>query len=93
MAQQKKTNETTDHDTIKKWVEEREGKPSVVTRDGNPTELLRVDFPGYAEENLEEISWDEWFDIFEENELQFLYQEETSEGEKSNFNKLIRRDS
>lgn len=90
MAQQK-TKETTDHDTIKNWSSEREGKPSVVTDDGNRTELLRIDFPGYAEENLEEISWDEWFDIFDDNDLEFLYQEETSEGEKSNFNKLVSR--
>ena len=41
---------------------------------------------------MEEISWDEWFEIFEENDLKFLYQEETSEGEKSNFNKLVKSD-
>lgn len=89
MAQQ--TKETTDHEKIKSWAAEREGKPSVVTEDGNPTEMLRIDFPGYAEDNLEEISWDEWFDLFEENDLKLLYQEETKEGEKSNFNKLVDR--
>lgn len=87
------TNKTTDHDTIKKWATERDGQPSVVSNDGDQTQLLRLNFPGYAEENLEEISWDEWFDIFEEQKLQFLYQEETSEGEKSNFNKLVSRDN
>lgn len=91
MAQQ--TNETTDHDKIKKWASEREGKPSVVTEDGNRTELLRIDFPGYDEENLDEISWDEWFDLFEENDLKLLYQEETKDGEKSNFNKLVDRNN
>lgn len=86
-------NKTTDHDMIKQWATERDGKPSVVNDDGEQTQILRINFPGYAEENLEEISWDEWFDIFEERELQFLYQEETSEGDKSNFNKLISRNS
>lgn len=91
MTQQ--TKETTDHDTIKSWATEREGKPSVITEGGNTTEMLRIDFPGYAEDNLEEISWDEWFDLFEENDLKLLYQEETKEGDKSNFNKLVDRNN
>lgn len=86
-----KTNKTTDHDKIKRWATERDGKPSVVSRGGEQTELLRIDFPGYEEEKLEEISWKEWFDIFDEQNLQFVYQEETSEGDKSNFNKLVGR--
>lgn len=86
------TQRTTDHSTIKEWAESRDGKPSVVSRDGDKTELIRLDFPGYAEENLEEIDWDQWFDLFESNDLAFIYQEETKEGEQSNFNKLVSRD-
>ena len=88
-----KTKRTTDHETIRKWAEAREGKPAVISRDAGQSEMLRLDFPGYAEENLEEIDWDEWFDIFEENNLALIYQEETKEGESSNFNKLVNRDS
>lgn len=84
---------TTDHDTIRKWAEERGGKPSIVTKGGNKTDLLRIDFPGYAEKNLEEIDWDEWFEIFDNNNLALIYQEETKEGEKSNFNKLVDKSS
>lgn len=89
----KKTQRTTDHETIRKWAEARDGKPAVISRDEEKTEMLRLNFPGYAEENLEEIDWDEWFDIFEENNLALIYQEETKEGESSNFNKLVNRDS
>lgn len=89
MAHQSKS--TTNHDVIKKWAEARSGKPSVVTQNGERTEMVRIDFPGYSEKNLQEISWDEWFDLFEENNLELVYQEETKEGEKSNFNKLVSR--
>lgn len=87
------TQRTTDHETIRKWAEARNGKPAVVSRDKEKTEMLRLNFPGYAEENLEEIDWDEWFDIFEDNDLALIYQEETKEGESSNFNKLVNRNS
>ncbi|MEX2404783.1 MAG: hypothetical protein WD625_11665 [Balneolales bacterium] len=89
MSQQSKT--TTDHDAIKKWAESRNGKPSVVTRDGEETELLRIDFPGFSEGNLQEINWEKWLDIFEKNKLALIYQEETKKGDESNFNKIVSR--
>jgi hypothetical protein len=59
---------TTDHEEIRCWVEERGGVPATVQgteSDGEPG-VLRIDFPGYGEEEkLEHISWDEWFDKFE----------------------------
>jgi len=54
--------------------------------------MLRIDFPGYAEESLEEISWDDWFRKFEEKNLAFLYQE-TIDGQPSRFFKLVDRGS
>jgi hypothetical protein len=37
--------------------------------------MIRLDFPGYGgEESLEEISWDEWFDKFDERNLALLVQ-------------------
>ena len=51
-------------------------------------------FPGGAgEDQLEPISWDEWFETFEENDLAFLYQEQKADGEDSTFFKLVKRDS
>ncbi|MGN6568615.1 MAG: hypothetical protein ACTHJ0_11710 [Flavipsychrobacter sp.] len=82
---------TTDHEEIKHWVEERGGKPCAVknTMDGT-VGLLRIDFPGYSGgDSLVEISWDEFFDQFDRKRLQFLYQEETTSGEPSRFNKFI----
>ncbi len=87
---------TTDHDEIRRWVEERGGHPARVRdteRKGSPG-LLRIDYPGYSGgETLEAISWDEFFVGFDENNLAFLYQERLKDGSKSRFSKLIDRSS
>jgi hypothetical protein len=55
---------------------------------------LRIDFPGGAgEDQVEHISWDEWFETFDKSGLAFLYQEQKASGEDSTFFKLVRRDS
>jgi hypothetical protein len=88
-----KTNTTTDHDEIRRWVEEHDGQPATVrgTGNGDPG-VLRIDFPGGAgEDQLEPISWDEWFQKFDDSDLAFLYQEEKASGEDSTFFKLVSR--
>jgi len=87
---------TTDHEQIRKWVEERGGHPARVkgTDDGGEGGLLRIDYPGFSGEgSLEEITWDEFFAAFDENKLAFLYQENLESGETSRFSKLIDRNS
>jgi hypothetical protein len=90
-----KTKATTDHDEIRRWAEERGGKPARVrgTGQGDDVGILRIDFPGGAgSDELEHISWDDWFRAFDEKDLAFLYQEEKASGEGSTFFKLVRRD-
>ena len=85
---------TTDHDEIRRWVEEHDGTPAAVrgTGDGDDPGILRIDFPGGAgEDQLEHIGWDEWFDKFESEKLAFLYQERKASGEDSTFFKLLSR--
>jgi hypothetical protein len=86
---------TTDHDTIRKWAEERKAKPaSVKGTGGDEIGVLRLVFPGYGagkSQSLKEISWEDFFYKFEENRLAFIYQDETASGVKSNFNKFIKR--
>ncbi|HEU4325154.1 MAG TPA: hypothetical protein VFS21_18580 [Roseiflexaceae bacterium] len=86
---------TTDHKEIQTWAEARGGTPVTVRGTGDKDEpgVLRIDFPGYSGgDRFEEISWDEWFQKFDENELSFLYQERTKDGEESRFFKLVRRE-
>jgi hypothetical protein len=91
-----KSKVTTDHKEIRKWVEERGSRPATVkgtAAKGEGAGLLRIDYEGFGEEeNLEPISWEEFFDKFEESNLAFLYQEETSSGETSRFSKFVSRD-
>ena len=88
------TKRTTDHETIRKWAEERGATPSTVrgtAGDTKGTGVLRMQFPGYGGERLQEISWEEFFEKFDEKNLEFLYQEQTRGGEQSNFFKLVSR--
>jgi hypothetical protein len=81
---------TTDHKVIQKWTEEREGRPSVIRTKGKGG-LLRIDFEE-KEEGFEEIDWDEFFKIFDQNKLAFLFQKKTKEGDTSRFNKFVERE-
>jgi len=87
---------TTDHKKIQEWVEQRGGKPACVRGTGGKgdTGLLRIDFPGYSgADSLQEIEWDEFFEKFEDQNLAFLYQETTADGDQSNFTKFVDRAS
>ena len=87
---------TQDHDVIREWAEERDGKPATVeaTHSDDDAGIIRIDFPGYSGEgSLQEITWEEWFEKFDESDLVLLYQETLSSGEQSNFNKLISRET
>jgi hypothetical protein len=56
--------------------------------------MIRLDFPGFTGEGkLQPISWDDWFQSFDENKLALLVQEQTARGQKSNFNKLVSRET
>jgi hypothetical protein len=80
---------TTNHDEIRKWVEDRKGRPTAVRTDGKGG-ILRVDF-GDRDEELEPIEWEEFFQIFDDNKLAFLHQDKTADGKKSRFNKFVER--
>jgi hypothetical protein len=79
---------TTDHDEIRRWVSERGGFPARVKGTDKRGGLLRIDYPEFSgEESLEAITWTEFFKGFENNELAFLYEDES----ESRFSKLIER--
>ncbi|GAA4603864.1 hypothetical protein GCM10023195_12960 [Actinoallomurus liliacearum] len=81
---------TTDHDVIRHWAEERGAHPASPPGseyEGRSGRLL-LDFPGYGGQDLQEISWDDWFRTFDERELNFIYQEHKADGSPSNFFRL-----
>jgi hypothetical protein len=82
---------TTNHDIIRKWAQERGGQPATVRGTGEDEPgILRLDFEP-RDEDLEPISWDAFFEKFDEADLAFLYQEETEGGAKSRFHKFVSR--
>ena len=86
---------TTNHDEIRRWAEARNATPARVKGTGSTNDpgMIRLDFPGYSGESLQPISWEQWFKAFDDNKLALVYQDETADGAKSNFNKLISRDT
>jgi hypothetical protein len=94
MAKEYSSKYTTDHEEIRRWAEERGAHPACVKGTGGEGDIgmLRLDFPGYSgEQSLQPISWDDWFEKFDERNLALVFQEETSSGERSNFNKIVSR--
>lgn len=83
---------TTDHDEIRRWAERHGGKPAAVksTHRKDDPGIIRIMFPKapHSEhDKLEEISWDEFFEKFDENDLALVYEDD------SNFSKLVSRES
>jgi hypothetical protein len=82
---------TTDHEEIRRWAEERGGRPATVksTESGGEPGVLRFDF-NEPEDSLEEISWDDFFAKFDQEGLALLYQDETKDGSESRFFKFVK---
>jgi hypothetical protein len=83
---------TENHDEIRRWAEARKAKPAMA----EGTEILRFDFEEADEsgdEALQEVSWEEFFEVFDDRGLEFLYQERTQGGKLSRFNKFVTRGS
>ena len=85
---------TQDHEEIRNWAEKRGAVPAEVasTHRSDEPGILRFSFPRARDKNndkLTEVSWDDFFEKFDENNLELVYQEKTAAGRRSNFNKLI----
>jgi hypothetical protein len=95
---------TTSHEVIRQWAEARGGRPATVagTEHGDHLGVLRFAFDGGDRDEarsrsgdedrqgsrLRTVDWDEWFATFDQRGLNFIYQEERSDGSQSNFFRL-----
>ncbi len=84
---------TRDHDVIRSWSEARGGTPADVrgTGDGGGAGVLRIEFRD-EDDRLEDVGWDAFFETFDSSDVDFLYQERTSDGSVSRFHKFVRKD-
>jgi hypothetical protein len=71
---------TRDHEEIRNWADEHGATPAVVSRTGG---MLRFEFDTPAE--LAEVSWDDFFDVFDERGLELVYDDKPG----SRFHKLV----
>lgn len=90
------SNTTHDHQEIRHWVEKRGGVPAKVkdAESGDDyTGLLKIRFlaEGDVDDQLEQISWEDFFEDLDENNLDFLYDDQEVNGELSNFYKFVSR--
>jgi hypothetical protein len=90
---QDSTHTTIDHHTIRDWAEQRAGYPVHVLGSEGEADAIRVHCPLHSRdsgvEQLERITWDAFFDEFDERRLCFVYQERTPTGRLSHVSRLI----
>jgi hypothetical protein len=84
---------TTEHDEIRRWIEERDGQPVVMRGTENSDGILQIDF-SYPSLGLEAVSWDEFFDRFEIENLAFVFTDDAkSEDDRERSFRFVDRDT
>ncbi|TAN20796.1 MAG: hypothetical protein EPN33_13485 [Acidobacteria bacterium] len=73
---------TRDHDEIRCWAEDHDATPSVVSRSGG---MLRFEFAANLPGELADVSWDDFFGVFDERGLELVYDDKPG----SRFHKLV----
>lgn len=86
---------TVNHEEIRQWVSEHGGHPSALrARDGR-LGVVRVDFDGFSSSastaDLQQISWSEFFEQFEQRKLAFVYKDDIEPGAAQMATKLVSR--
>lgn len=97
----KKTKATINHQVIRQWAEKLGGKPQIIDNPqaGGDIIGIRIDLPGkldngfFSESNHpKETSWEEFFDIFDKQNLALIYNENYQEVDFGSSYKFINRD-
>lgn len=86
---------TTNHEEIMDWIKNRGGKPSreKLIGDQNLKGLLKINFLEHEENNISNISWEEFFRVFEENKLALFLEELTDVGGLSRIYRFLDREN
>jgi hypothetical protein len=79
---------TTDHDEIRRWVEERRGNPAFAMVKGNRIPIINFasGLPFVAN-----VTWEEWLRVFEEDHYAFVCKDSRIDGRPSQFCQLVPR--
>jgi hypothetical protein len=88
---------TRDHEVIRRWAVKRQAEPATgeATKSGPATvdvkdggAGIRFNFPGRS--LFRPISWDEWFENFDDHELAFVYDNDPPEAVPSARYRLVK---
>lgn len=81
------SQQTKDHECIRQWIDERRGEPAVLRMapHGGNRHSLRIKFEEEEADELQTISWNEFFKIFDDGGFVFFY----DMAKESRFNKFI----
>ncbi|MCO6490704.1 MAG: hypothetical protein J5I98_19970 [Phaeodactylibacter sp.] len=76
---------TVDHEDIQSWAEARRARPVRLKRFENERvgDRIKFRFPGDEYPDAEDLSWDEFFDIFDRERLEFLFEDIADEAVES----------
>jgi hypothetical protein len=77
MLKDKSRIATVDHKLIKSWAEARNARPTQLKRFENEqiTDRIRMRFPDDRFPDESDLEWEEFFDIFDTNELEFVFED------------------
>ena len=77
MLQDKSHVKTIDHEDIKTWADTRQARPVRLRRFDNETitERVRFRFPKDEYPDEEDLTWEEFFDIFDRSRLEFVFED------------------
>ncbi len=96
------TKVTVDHNTIKAWAKQFGGKPEILDdKEAKGDEVtIRINFPGITDESFipdnlseEDISWDEFFQKFDAQDLAFEYTDKKQINDPSAAYHFIKREN
>ena len=91
---------TTDHKVIRKWVALKKGTPAIIDHRvaNGDKEGIRINFPGHFDEALlsrkqlkDDVTWNEFFKIFEEEQLVFIYDDAAISQDPSDWYRFDKR--
>lgn len=86
------TRTTTDHETIREWVEGRGSTAAQVTEPaGNDPGSLAIIPVGKMDDSVRDLPWEEFFEIFEEEKLAFVHRTERDDPKEQWFCAFIER--
>lgn len=86
------TRTTTDHGTIRNWIESNDlAVARTAETDRSRSDGLTIVTEGRSDDSIKEVTWDEFFETFEDEGLAFTYRTETMGPEEQLYYEFVSR--